>query len=180
MKLYAETPRNAGDGVAEAFLGASKKVSSLPGVGDELSSWFDQAAGSGRSMSSAGSSMVNGVDGLAFPLACAVALPPIFLVGCVWLWRRWHFVANVQAAQVFINDAADLDLFALRAMATQPMRELARIHPDPAGAWRAKDTAVIRSLATLALAGVNANRSAVVLAARCAGRLPPAHRSGCP
>ena len=95
--------------------------------------------------------MVNGVDGLAFPLACAVALPPIFLVGCVWLWRRWHFVANVQAAQVFINDAADLDLFALRAMATQPMRELARIHPDPAGAWRAKDTAVIRSLATLAL-----------------------------
>nr|MBA2464268.1 hypothetical protein [Nocardioidaceae bacterium] len=58
----------------------------------------------------------------------------------------------------------DLDLFALRAMAHQPLHRLARISEDPAGAWRARDTDVVRALAELEL--------------RDAGLTPPRIRAG--
>ena len=51
----------------------------------------------------------------------------------------------------FIDATADLDLFALRALARQPMHVLARVHDDPAGAWRASDPDVIAALADLEL-----------------------------
>ena len=53
--------------------------------------------------------------------------------------------------QRFIDESADLDLFALRALARQPMHLLARISPDPAGAWRRSDPGVVRELALLEL-----------------------------
>jgi hypothetical protein len=64
---------------------------------------------------------------------------------------RGRFVRRATAAQRFIDAAADLDLFALRAMARQPMRRLAAVSPDPTGAWRRGDQATIRSLALLEL-----------------------------
>ncbi|HEY0776081.1 MAG TPA: hypothetical protein VGD51_18490, partial [Nocardioidaceae bacterium] len=51
----------------------------------------------------------------------------------------------------FIDSSDDLDLFALRAMAHQPLHRLARISDDPAGAWRRGDPDVVRRLATLEL-----------------------------
>ena len=45
----------------------------------------------------------------------------------------------------------DLDLFALRALARQPMHRLAKISDDPAGAWRRGDPEVVRRLAVLEL-----------------------------
>jgi hypothetical protein len=56
-----------------------------------------------------------------------------------------------RAAQAFLDEGADLDLFALRAMATQPMHVLAAISPDPVGAWRAGDRSVIDRLAEVEL-----------------------------
>ena len=69
----------------------------------------------------------------------------------MWLVLRGRFVRRASAAQRFIDNAADLDLFALRAMAGQPMRKLAAISSDPTGAWRRGDEATIRSLALLEL-----------------------------
>ena len=43
------------------------------------------------------------------------------------------------AGRRFIDSVDDLDLFALRAMARQPMHRLARISDDPAGAWRRQE-----------------------------------------
>ena len=48
----------------------------------------------------------------------------------------------------------DLDLFALRALATQPVHVLARVADDPAGAWRAGDAEVVSRLADLELRAV--------------------------
>ena len=47
--------------------------------------------------------------------------------------------------------AADLDLFALRALSHQPLHVLAKISDDPAGAWREGDRSVIARLADLEL-----------------------------
>ena len=55
------------------------------------------------------------------------------------------------AAQRFIDAEPDLDLFALRAMANQPMPRLAKVSDDPAGAWRRGDLDVIHALALLEL-----------------------------
>ena len=79
---------------------------------------------------------------------------PILIVGAIWLVLRWRFVRRASAAQRFIDAAPDLDLFALRAMANQPMPRLARISDDPAGAWRRGDLDVIHALALLELADV--------------------------
>ena len=84
-------------------------------------------------------------------LAVTTALVPVLIVGFVWLVLRLRFVRRASAAQRFIDAAPDLDLFALRAMANQPMPRLAKVSDDPAGAWRRGDPDVIHALALLEL-----------------------------
>jgi hypothetical protein len=60
-------------------------------------------------------------------------------------------VRNATAGQRFLDSAADLDLFALRAMAHQPLHVLAGVSDDPAAAWRRQDPEVVRRLAALEL-----------------------------
>ena len=76
------------------------------------------------------------------------------IVGAIWGPLRWRFVREATAGARFIDCADDLDLFALRALAHQPMRVLARISDDPAGEWRSRDPEVVRRLAELELADV--------------------------
>ncbi len=76
---------------------------------------------------------------------------PILLVVGIWLFVRIRFARRATAAQRFIDANEDLDLFALRAMARQPMHRLARISADPAGAWRAREPVTVRRLAELEL-----------------------------
>ena len=71
-----------------------------------------------------------------------------------WLPVRVRFARRAGAAQRFLDSGADLDLFALRAMAHQPLHVLARITDDPAGAWRRADEPVVRRLAELELRAV--------------------------
>ncbi len=72
----------------------------------------------------------------------------------IWLPGRIRFARRASAAPKFIDHAADLDLFALRAMANQPLHVLARLSDDPAAAWRRGDPDVIHRLATVELRSV--------------------------
>ena len=54
----------------------------------------------------------------------------------VWLPRRIRFVRRARPRSASSTRSADLDLFALRAMANQPMHVLAAISDDPVRAWR--------------------------------------------
>jgi hypothetical protein len=63
-------------------------------------------------------------------------------------------VRRAAAGRALIDSAADLDLFALRALAHQPLHRLAVISDDPAAAWRERDPATVRRLAALELASV--------------------------
>ena len=94
---------------------------------------------------------VTAVERVSLLLAVTTALVPILIVGAIWFVLRWRFVRRASAAQRFIDAAPDLDLFALRAMANQPMPRLARISDDPAGAWRRGEPDVIHALALLEL-----------------------------
>ncbi len=123
----------------------------LPFVGGSLRDWLVQAAGSGTTLQTAGTTMSSTIGSLALVAGWITALVPILLVAGVWLFVRVRFVRRATSAQRFIDSNEDLDLFALRAMANQPMTALARISADPAGAWRRRDPEVIRALASLEL-----------------------------
>lgn len=141
----------AGSSFRDKMEQASGSVSDLPLIDDKVSTPFDQAAGAGTDIEQAGRDLVTAVERLSLVLAIVTALVPILLGLLWWGLSRYRFVRAATAAQRFIDTDADLDLFALRAMAHQPMDRLARVSDDPAAAWRRGDRDVVRALALLEL-----------------------------
>ena len=140
--------------LADQLRDAGGRISDAPLVGDELATPFDKAADASDGIASAGRDTVEAVERLALLLGLSVALIPILIAAAVHLPIRYRFVREATAGARFIDEREDLDLFALRALANQPMHVLARVSDDPAGAWRAGDPEVVRALATLELADV--------------------------
>lgn len=124
----------------------------VPLLGDELTDPFASAGDAATAMADAGRRQVEVVTDLAGLLGLVVAAVPILLVLLVWLPRRVRFTRRATAARRFLDSDADLDLFALRAIAHQPMHRLAGVSDDPVGAWRSRDAGVVRALAALELA----------------------------
>lgn len=141
----------AATGLAGQLRAAGDKVSGIPLVGDDVKKPFDGAGGAADKLAAAGQSQVQAVQTLAFWLGLAVALIPILIAVAFYLPPRIRFVLRATAGKKFLDSTADLDLFALRAMANQPLHVLARVTSDPAGAWRARDPELIRKLAALEL-----------------------------
>ena len=130
---------------------AGGRLDDAPLIGDELATPFDKAADASEGIASAGRASVSAVEKLATVLGLSIALIPILIVLAFHLPRRWRFVREATAGAQFIDSVDDLDLFALRALAHQPMRVLARVSDDPAGAWRRQEPDVVRRLAELEL-----------------------------
>lgn len=153
MELAAPGRRlqDAGSGFRDQMTSAGNAVSDVPLVGDRISGPFRKVGGAGTTLEQAGTDLVDSVTQLANVLGWVTALVPIVVVALVWALLRGRFVRRASAAQRFVDAAADLDLFALRAMARQPMRKLALVSDDPTGAWRRGEEAVIRELALLEL-----------------------------
>ena len=145
---------SAATAMADQFRDAGDKLGEAPLVGDELAVPFDKAAEASDGIASAGRDTVSAVERLALLLGLSVALIPILIAAVIHLPRRWRFVREATAGARFIDASEDLDLFALRALANQPMRVLAKVSDDPAGAWRARDPDVVGRLAALELADV--------------------------
>jgi len=141
----------AGTGFTSVMNGAGDSVDGLPLLDDRIAGPFRAAAGAGVDFADAGRDMVTAVERMALLLGLTTASVPILIVGLFWLWLRVRFAQRATAAQRFVDAEPDLDLFALRAMATQPFQRLAAIDADPAGAWRRGDRDVVRALAVLEL-----------------------------
>jgi hypothetical protein len=142
---------SAGSTFGSTMQDAGSRLRQVPFVGEDLQAPFQRAAGTGTSIRDAGQQLGVAVGHLATVLGLMTAVVPILLVVGVWLVQRLRFARRATAAQRFLDAAAHLDLFALRALAGQPMHRLARVSDDPAGAWRVQDPAVVRALALLEL-----------------------------
>lgn len=149
-----EQIERAGTGLAGKLRDAGSSVGGIPLVGDDVRAPFDGAGDAADQIAAAGSAQVEAVHTLAFWLGIAVAAIPILVLVAVYLPLRWKFVREATAGQRFVDSGSDVDLFALRAMANQPLHRLARISDDPVGAWRDGDPAVVRALAVLELRDV--------------------------
>lgn len=143
---------SAGDGLQQRFHDMASKVAAIPLVGGDIRAPFDGGANAARDLAGAGLAQVHAVADLAFWLRVAVIAIPVLMVAVVYLPLRARFVRRATAGRRFLDSADDLDLFALRAMTTQPLHVLARVSDDPAGAWRRRDAEVIDRLAGLQLA----------------------------
>ncbi|MBM3688661.1 MAG: hypothetical protein FJW80_03215 [Actinobacteria bacterium] len=137
--------------LAGRFTSAGDAVGGVPFIGDALQSPFDGMAGASESIAAAGQTAADAVGMLARFLAIALAVLGIASWAMLWVPIRVAFIRRATAAKRFLDSTEDLDLFALRAMARQPLHLLAKISDDPAGAWRRGDQRVIGELAALEL-----------------------------
>jgi hypothetical protein len=137
--------------LAGNFDSAGESLNGVPLIGDALSTPFSGMSSAANAMASAGQAEADAVATLAMFVAVALAVLAFASFAAFWLPLRYTFIRKASAAQRFVDSDQDLDLFALRAMTRQPLHVLARIDPDPAGAWRRGDRRVIDALAELEL-----------------------------
>ena len=137
--------------LAGRFDEAGSALGGVPLVGGALQAPFDGMGGAAIAIADAGQASADAVGLLARFLAIALAVLGIASWAMVWVPIRIAFIRRATAARRFLDATEDLDLFALRAMARQPLHLLARISDDPAGAWRRGDQRVIGELAALEL-----------------------------
>ena len=144
-----ERARDAAASLAASLREAGGVVGSVPMIGESASAPFGQGAEAADAMAAAAERQRQAVADLAFWLALGVGVLPVTLAAVAYLPGRFRFVREATAAQGFLGTATGPDLFALRALAHQPLHRLAAIHADPAGAWRAGDPRVVTELAVL-------------------------------
>ena len=128
-----------------------QKVGRIPVVGDELRDPFGRLGGVGQALADAGTTQQQVVHDLALWLGVLVAAVPVAALLVMWLPGRVAWAREAGAASRLRAGGADLELFALRAVANRSLRELHRVTPDPAGALRAGDYAGLAALELRAL-----------------------------
>lgn len=140
--------------VAGSLTEAGEAAADVPLVGDDLQGPFVSAGEAADAIAAAGRRQVEVVEDLALLLGVVVMAIPVLIAVLAYLPGRVRFARRAGAARRFVDADADLSLFALRAMANQPMHRLAKVSDDPVTAWRVGDAAVVRALASLELRDV--------------------------
>jgi hypothetical protein len=130
---------------------AAEQAARVPGVGEDLRRPFDAASVTLTDLITAANEQVASIERLALLGGWVVFGIPVAMVVALWLPRRIRFYRQARASQAFLDSTADLDLFALRAMASQPLYVLAAVSDDPVRAWREGDRGVIDQLAAIEL-----------------------------
>jgi len=151
----------AGGGFAGDVAEIQQKVGRVPVVGNELQGPFGRLAGVGQTLADAGATQQQIVHQLALWLGILVAAVPVVTLLLTWLPRRVAWAREAGAAGRLRLAGADLELFALRAVANRPLRQLHRVTKDPAGALRAGEYEALADLELRAL-GLRAGRAGTV------------------
>jgi hypothetical protein len=142
---------SAGGGIADNLADAGSKVNRVPLVGDQLVKPFNGAADAARSLADAGRQQQEMVGQLALVFALVSVAVPLALVLFLWLPLRLRWMRRAGVASSVRAAPAGRDLLALRALASQPLDELARLGPDIAQSWRNGDAGAVDALAALEL-----------------------------
>lgn len=137
--------------IQDDFRAAAERTGRIPVAGSELRRPFESAGASLDQVVQASQEQVRTLENLAVLAAALLFVLPVALVLVFWLPRRVRFAQRSAAVRRLIDGGCDLDLFALRAIATQPEVALARVSADPVGDWRSGRRPAIVALAELEL-----------------------------
>ncbi len=151
LAVPGERIERAGDGFSRTVESLGTGLEDLPLVGDELRTPFEIVAEAGDALQRAGQAQQDVVHALALWLAVLIAVIPIAVVLLHYLPDRWRWIREASAASQIRVDAADLELFALRAVVNRPLHELREVSPDPAGALSSGDYGALAKLELRAL-----------------------------
>jgi hypothetical protein len=142
---------DAGGSFAGSVSRLGGRADDLPIVGDRLGDAFGSVAQGGRALERAGIAQQDAVHTLALWLGVLLAVVPIIWALVRYLPGRIQWVREATAAARLRTSAADLRLFALRALVTVPLSELHKVSADPAGDY---DAGRFRDLAAVELASM--------------------------
>ncbi|GAB3603379.1 hypothetical protein [Microbacterium aureliae] len=153
---------DAGAGFERTMTDISGTLGDVPLIGDGIRAPFESAAGAGADLEAAGQAQQDAVQRLALGLGVGIAALPTLTILAFWLIPRIRFIRRAGSMKTLLRQSSSVDLLALRALSRQSLADLARLHPDPAGAWRRQEMTVIHSLAALELrsSGVRLESSA--------------------
>ena len=146
-----ERLEDAGGSFAGSAARLGGRADDLPIIGDRLGDAFGSVAQGGRALERAGVAQQDAVHTLALWLGVILALIPIIWALVRYLPGRVRWVREATAAARLRTSAADLRLFALRALVTVPLSELHKVSADPAGDY---DAGRFRDLAAVELASM--------------------------
>jgi hypothetical protein len=151
LAVPGQRVEQAGSTFAGNVAEIQQTIGRVPVVGDQLKAPFGRLAGTGQTLADAGVTQQEVVHQLALWLGVAVAAVPVVALLLAWLPGRVSWVREAGAASRLRLDGADLELFAIRAVANRPLRQLHRVSPDPAGDLRAGEYEALADLELRAL-----------------------------
>jgi hypothetical protein len=164
LSAFGVQMENAGSGFKKTMSDISVNLSGVPLIGGGIKAPFDAASDAGHALEQAGQAQQVAVHNLALGLGIGIAIVPILTILIFWLIPRVRFARRASVAKSLLKSDTSVDLLALRALSTRKLAAIAAIDPDPAGAWRRGDTAVIRSLANLELRASGVKLAGVTVA----------------
>jgi hypothetical protein len=159
-----------GRSVAGSMSSAADAAEGVPLVGDELAAPFGSLADASGSVSGAGQSAQDAVDTLATVLAVVLVVLPVGWLLLRWLPWRLRYAREAGAARRLLAGTPDLEILAVRALATAPLPRLASLPTGTGAAWHAGDPAAVRALAGRELARLGLRLPGVATDAVPSGR----------
>jgi len=156
-----ETIEGAGTSFSSTMQDVGESMSDIPGIGDAIQGAFDSASDAGMRLQDAGQGQQDLVHRIAWWLGFLLAAIPIVLILIRYIPDRLSWIREASAAHRLRIDAADLHLFALRAVTNRPLHELRRACSDPAAALAQGDYAPLArfELASLGLSLKDSTRT---------------------
>jgi acyl-CoA synthetase (AMP-forming)/AMP-acid ligase II len=131
---------------------AAGNLRDTPLVGGTLAKPFRALAATSRDLAAQAQAYQDSVERLATLAGFLVAGVILVVLLVLWLPRRVSWIVEASAASRLVRRSeAAADLLAVRALARQPLRVLARVDPDVVAGWRAGDPAAAGVLAALEL-----------------------------
>ena len=140
-----------GSSVAGSMGSAADAARDVPVVGDDLARPFASLGAAGGAVSGSGQAVQHAVGTLAAVLAVVLVVLPVGWLLLRWLPWRLGWRREADAAERLLAGTPDLELLAVRALATAPLPALAALPAGTGAAWRAGDHEATRALAALEL-----------------------------
>ena len=128
--------QGAGDALADRAGSLGDGVSDVPVIGRALRAPFRAISDGGVLLQEAGVAQQAAVHTLALWLALAIAGLPILLALVTYVPSRLRWVREASAVARLRAGDPDLALFALRALAHQPVAALGAVSADPVSDYR--------------------------------------------
>ncbi|GGC85507.1 hypothetical protein GCM10011512_10440 [Tersicoccus solisilvae] len=143
--------QQSGSDLASTMTSVGQNLAGIPLIGDAVRAPFDSASAAGGTLADAGSQWQSRVHLIAGLAGWTVVALVVLIVALGWVRPRVRDAVRRASLARLAASAASLDLLALRALTTLPIRGVLEAGVDAAEGWRRGDPTTIGRLAALEL-----------------------------